>query len=161
MTVVGNETAICRICYERSPVAGSLSRPCRCSGTMAHVHQSCLEPWLEKVSRDTCDICSYRFRWDVHGSLLPWSQSKPSKVTILIDVIFLVLGFVAMLATTTYQIVSLDLTKSWSGIVYLTTSTCCLIGYLDIQFIAVLRRDLAVFRSWHKHPRRLRSLPAQ
>jgi len=53
---------ICRICYG-SQEEEQLIAPCRCSGTMKYIHQSCLMTWLRSGSKQ-CEVCkeSYRFR---------------------------------------------------------------------------------------------------
>ena len=55
----------CRICYAGAE-AGRLFSPCLCSGTMAHVHVSCLNEWRKQSvnprSLYTCDACGYSYR---------------------------------------------------------------------------------------------------
>eukprot|EP00908_Phaeocystis_cordata_P013297 Transcript_24345.p2 GENE.Transcript_24345~~Transcript_24345.p2 ORF type:complete len:240 (-),score=39.95 Transcript_24345:247-894(-) len=55
----------CRICYAGAE-AGRLFSPCLCSGTMAHVHVSCLSEWRKQSvnprSLYTCDACGYSYR---------------------------------------------------------------------------------------------------
>ena len=55
----------CRICYAGAE-AGRLFSPCLCSGTMAHVHVSCLNEWRKQSGNPrslyTCDACGYSYR---------------------------------------------------------------------------------------------------
>lgn len=51
----------CRICWDvgdKKP-GGKLLRPCRCRGSMAHVHERCLAQWREHRAWDLkrCDVC--------------------------------------------------------------------------------------------------------
>lgn len=52
----------CRICYGSSDDE-PLITPCKCSGTMKYIHQTCLMTWLRSGSKQ-CEVCkeSYRFR---------------------------------------------------------------------------------------------------
>ena len=58
----GHSNQLCRICYSTSDEE-PLITPCKCSGTMKYIHQSCLMTWLKSGSKQ-CEICkeSYRFR---------------------------------------------------------------------------------------------------
>ena len=55
----------CRICYAGAE-AGRLFSPCLCSGTMAHVHVTCLNEWRKQSvnarSVYQCDQCGYAYR---------------------------------------------------------------------------------------------------
>lgn len=49
----------CKICVDNRDEA--LFEPCRCSGTMGVIHQSCLIKWLALSGRGHCEICGYRY----------------------------------------------------------------------------------------------------
>jgi hypothetical protein len=49
----------CRYCLEEE---GAFISPCRCSGSVKHVHESCLNKWIETIPLDrdiNCPICLY------------------------------------------------------------------------------------------------------
>ncbi|XP_074637369.1 E3 ubiquitin-protein ligase MARCHF3-like [Acropora palmata] len=50
----------CRICRDET-VRESLVSPCYCSGTLAKCHVPCLEEWLSKANKSTCEICGYKY----------------------------------------------------------------------------------------------------
>ncbi|XP_037926336.1 E3 ubiquitin-protein ligase MARCHF3-like isoform X2 [Hermetia illucens] len=50
----------CRICHNTDGNDRLIS-PCLCKGTLAHVHQSCLEHWLSTSGMVHCELCQYRF----------------------------------------------------------------------------------------------------
>ncbi|KAG5884985.1 hypothetical protein JTB14_028185 [Gonioctena quinquepunctata] len=50
----------CRICHTNT-VNEALISPCNCKGTLAYVHLSCLERWLNQSSRSYCELCMYRY----------------------------------------------------------------------------------------------------
>ncbi|KAK8786442.1 hypothetical protein V5799_023780 [Amblyomma americanum] len=51
---------ICRICHDEEGQEPLLSM-CKCSGSMALVHVSCLERWLNTRHSDDCELCNHRF----------------------------------------------------------------------------------------------------
>jgi len=50
----------CRICHEGDGLERLLS-PCQCSGSVALVHQSCIEKWLSTKNNDTCELCRHKY----------------------------------------------------------------------------------------------------
>ena len=42
----------CRICLDDGGIT-----PCNCSGTSAHVHEECLQTWIETSGNTHCEIC--------------------------------------------------------------------------------------------------------
>lgn len=54
----GSEPPTCRICLEATGDGNeTLIRPCRCTGTTAFVHNSCLTKWLRFSGHDHCEVC--------------------------------------------------------------------------------------------------------
>ncbi|KAF7397758.1 hypothetical protein HZH68_008980 [Vespula germanica] len=51
---------VCRICHTNT-IMEPLVSPCRCKGTLAYVHLSCLERWLNQSCRSYCELCNYQF----------------------------------------------------------------------------------------------------
>lgn len=54
----------CRYCFGGELgwiVKETLITPCWCSGSLAHVHRSCLEKWLTTKKQTNCDLCKYEF----------------------------------------------------------------------------------------------------
>ena len=52
----------CRICLTDA-AQERLLQPCYCKGTIAFVHRSCLENWLNQTGSTFCELC--RFNYDV------------------------------------------------------------------------------------------------
>jgi hypothetical protein len=67
---------ICRICFEQGSVEEPLYQPCSCSGTIRHVHATCLETW-QKTSvggnKETCEICGTTFSYKQGADDLDWA----------------------------------------------------------------------------------------
>lgn len=54
----GSEPPTCRICLEMTGDGTEpLLRPCKCTGTTAFVHGSCLIKWLRVSGHDQCEVC--------------------------------------------------------------------------------------------------------
>ncbi|KAL4425225.1 hypothetical protein ABPG75_009241 [Micractinium tetrahymenae] len=62
----------CRICHGGAEDGNPLMSPCRCRGTMAHVHASCLADWQRVSGKRHCDVCRAAYRspgWRLRAAL--------------------------------------------------------------------------------------------
>ncbi|XP_037967203.2 uncharacterized protein LOC105380980 isoform X1 [Plutella xylostella] len=50
---------VCRICMTKG--RERLISPCNCKGSLANVHLTCLERWLNQVGRNHCELCGYSY----------------------------------------------------------------------------------------------------
>ncbi|CAG7731407.1 unnamed protein product [Allacma fusca] len=58
----GSSTScFCRICHD-GDTSEALVAPCRCTGTVALIHTSCLEHWLTTSNSDKCEICNFSYK---------------------------------------------------------------------------------------------------
>ncbi|XP_069028987.1 E3 ubiquitin-protein ligase MARCHF3 [Embiotoca jacksoni] len=55
-----SEDLFCRICHE-GRASGELLSLCQCAGSLAMVHQSCLEHWLSASNSTHCELCQHQF----------------------------------------------------------------------------------------------------
>ncbi|KAM5173420.1 E3 ubiquitin-protein ligase MARCHF1 isoform 1-T1 [Callospermophilus lateralis] len=53
--------AVCRICHCEGDEESPLITPCRCTGTLRFVHQSCLHQWIKSSDTRCCELCKYDF----------------------------------------------------------------------------------------------------
>ncbi|KAK0747364.1 hypothetical protein B0T21DRAFT_2877 [Apiosordaria backusii] len=53
----------CRICRGEGTPEEPLFYPCRCSGSIKHVHQDCLMEWLSHSQKKHCELCKTPFRF--------------------------------------------------------------------------------------------------
>ena len=67
---IGSSEKFCRFCFEaeESAETGKLVCPCRCDGSLKHIHETCLKTWIvQQNSEDRfaegsrCEICSYSY----------------------------------------------------------------------------------------------------
>lgn len=71
----------CRICHD-SGGNEALFRACRCAGTMAHIHQSCLCEWLRLANIRECELCHTPFSMSVRRRRITrWTCSHTNCVT--------------------------------------------------------------------------------
>ncbi|KAJ5628776.1 hypothetical protein N7490_011004 [Penicillium lividum] len=53
----------CRICHGEATNEEPLFYPCKCSGSIKFVHQSCLVEWLAHSQKKHCELCKTPFRF--------------------------------------------------------------------------------------------------
>jgi E3 ubiquitin-protein ligase MARCH6 len=53
----------CRICRGEGSDTEPLFHPCKCSGSIKHVHQDCLMEWLSHSQKKHCELCKTPFRF--------------------------------------------------------------------------------------------------
>ncbi|KAJ5733507.1 hypothetical protein N7493_002293 [Penicillium malachiteum] len=53
----------CRICHGEATVEEPLFYPCKCSGSIKFVHQSCLVEWLSHSQKKHCELCKTAFHF--------------------------------------------------------------------------------------------------
>ncbi|PNP38124.1 hypothetical protein TGAMA5MH_09988 [Trichoderma gamsii] len=70
---------ICRICRGEGTEEEPLFHPCKCSGSIKHVHQDCLMEWLSHSQKKYCELCKTPFRFTkLYAPDMP--QSLPVQV---------------------------------------------------------------------------------
>uniref|UniRef100_A0A093V5E7 RING-type E3 ubiquitin transferase n=1 Tax=Talaromyces marneffei PM1 TaxID=1077442 RepID=A0A093V5E7_TALMA len=57
------EPDTCRICRGEGSEEEQLFYPCKCSGSIKFVHQSCLMEWLSHSQKKYCELCKTPFRF--------------------------------------------------------------------------------------------------
>merc|ERR1711892_662604 len=101
-----DEEKDCWICFVReseNPKARWVT-PCKCSGTMGHVHQECIKRWVEEKQGDnfneevTCPQCNTRYRFAFPEKRVLLQLLRMSNITTKFGVqIVTIGGFVGML----------------------------------------------------------------
>ncbi|MBW0476332.1 hypothetical protein O181_016047 [Austropuccinia psidii MF-1] len=74
---------LCRVCLSDDPSLGPLFHPCRCTGSIAHVHEECLSTWLSRSKKLTCELCGYHFSFE--KVYKPGSPIRPPLSTIFLQ----------------------------------------------------------------------------
>lgn len=61
VSVASSCLEICRICHCEAEADMPLISPCLCSGSLAWVHQACLQKWIKSSDTKRCELCKYEF----------------------------------------------------------------------------------------------------
>ncbi|KZS12332.1 putative E3 ubiquitin-protein ligase MARCH1 [Daphnia magna] len=73
-----NSEIMCRICHEGESKEELFSF-CKCSGTVAMAHRSCLEKWLSTANSSACEICKFNFQTSRRPRpILDWFRNTDS-----------------------------------------------------------------------------------
>ncbi|XP_014217647.1 E3 ubiquitin-protein ligase MARCH8-like [Copidosoma floridanum] len=126
--------SVCRICHTDSWAKEPLISPCRCKGTLAHVHLSCLERWLNQSCRNYCELCNFRYeavetpRYGWFEALRIWIYHPSNRRQIQED----------FLIFTLITVFSLGLTS------------VCLIGYTRAEYLVLDGADVGYTEPWTK-----------
>ncbi|XP_077135566.1 E3 ubiquitin-protein ligase MARCHF1 isoform X2 [Ranitomeya variabilis] len=71
---------ICRICHCEGDDENPLITPCRCTGTLRFVHQSCLHQWIKSSDTRCCELCKYDFVMETKlKPLRKWEKLQMTK----------------------------------------------------------------------------------
>ncbi|UZJ56324.1 hypothetical protein CBS101457_005644 [Exobasidium rhododendri] len=66
------EEDTCRICRSGPEEDTPLYHPCKCSGSIAKVHQDCLIEWLQHSKKKSCELCNTELRFHkVYSPTMP------------------------------------------------------------------------------------------
>ncbi|KAI7863297.1 hypothetical protein BDF14DRAFT_1844838 [Spinellus fusiger] len=65
MDVMENEQEICRVCRCEATEEEPLFYPCKCSGSIRYVHQTCLAEWLDHSKREPDNIPYALLMWQI------------------------------------------------------------------------------------------------
>lgn len=160
-TSVDSEEQFCRICHE-GPGSEPLLSPCDCSGTLALVHQSCLEHWLTSSNSSHCELCQHHYSLERQPKPLSewWSASsmEQHRRTLFGDVLcFLFITPLSSLSGWLCVQGALDLYRTNAaealGLLILTVS---LITIYVFWTIVSMRYHLHLLRTWRTTDQRVR-----
>ncbi|XP_074095067.1 uncharacterized protein LOC141524847 isoform X1 [Cotesia typhae] len=159
-------SCVCRICHRPSGITEKLMSPCRCKGTLAYVHLSCLERWLNQSCRNHCELCRYRFNavetpryhwkeslriWMRHPRNLHHLKSDLVVVTILTTV---TTGLVVVcLLGMRYFIIEgrkIGISRLWTRGAIVFFITVVILGYCTTVYLLV-KDQLAPWHRWWKN----------
>ncbi|XP_044008541.1 E3 ubiquitin-protein ligase MARCHF3-like [Aphidius gifuensis] len=102
---------VCRICHHSDTSSEPLVSPCRCKGTLAHIHLSCLERWLNESSRNHCELCQHIYeaiktpRYRCFESLRIWLSIERNRHNAQSNIFII---FILTIATASYIAICLN-----------------------------------------------------
>nr|XP_055061582.1 E3 ubiquitin-protein ligase MARCHF8 isoform X3 [Misgurnus anguillicaudatus] len=78
-TCTDDELEVCRICHCEGDEECPLITPCRCTGSLRFVHQTCLHQWIKSSDTRCCELCKYDFIMETHlKPLRKWEKLQMS-----------------------------------------------------------------------------------
>ncbi|XP_029294747.1 E3 ubiquitin-protein ligase MARCH8 isoform X2 [Cottoperca gobio] len=96
-----SEPEVCRICHCEGEDECPLIMPCRCTGSLSSVHQTCLNQWIKSSDTRCCELCKFDFVMET--SLKPlrmWERlqmTKGERRKIFFSVLFHLIAILCML----------------------------------------------------------------
>ncbi|XP_066250344.1 E3 ubiquitin-protein ligase MARCHF3-like [Euwallacea similis] len=153
---------VCRICQTITSNETPIS-PCNCKGTLAYIHLSCLEKWLNQSGRNFCELCNFRYesiqtqRYTFCESLTLWICHPRNRRHIrsdLIVVALLTLVTSGLLFICTYgmdyfgyQAEQESIDKAWIKLTLVSFLVVIILGYLIAVYL-LLRDHLVPWYHW-------------
>ncbi|XP_034399473.1 E3 ubiquitin-protein ligase MARCH8 [Cyclopterus lumpus] len=96
-----SEMEVCRICHCEGDDECPLIMPCRCTGSLIFVHQTCLNQWIKSSDTRCCELCKFDFIMETKlKPLHMWERlnmSKGERRKIFCSVLFHLIAIVCML----------------------------------------------------------------
>ncbi|XP_030277237.1 chromodomain-helicase-DNA-binding protein Mi-2 homolog isoform X2 [Sparus aurata] len=96
-----SELEVCRICHCEGDDECPLIMPCRCTGSLSFVHQSCLNQWIKSSDTRCCELCKFDFVMETKlKPLRKWEKlnmTKGERRKIFCSVLFHLIAIVCML----------------------------------------------------------------
>uniref|UniRef100_A0A672GNL1 Membrane-associated ring finger (C3HC4) 1 n=1 Tax=Salarias fasciatus TaxID=181472 RepID=A0A672GNL1_SALFA len=93
--------SVCRICHCEGDDDCPLIMPCRCTGSLSFVHQTCLNQWIKSSDTRCCELCKFDFIMETKlKPLRKWEKlhmSKSERRKIFCSVLFHLIAIVCML----------------------------------------------------------------
>jgi len=148
----------CRICQDGRSIE-DLITPCKCAGTMGHVHSTCLEKWLSRTARTFCELCNHNFKTVIErSSLREWihcllgsSMNTIDRRYLMIDtscfLLLTPLGFISSYLCIQGASAYYNNNKFWTGF-----GLILLTGFLFMMYvlwiIVTFRYHYLMFRRW-------------
>lgn len=152
----------CRIC--QTVASGEpLISPCNCKGTLAYIHLSCLERWLNQSGRNFCELCNFRYdavetqRYSLCQSIRLWICHPRNRRHIRSDFI---IGVLLTLVTSgllficiygmeyfAIQAEKVGIEKAWIKFSLISFLIIILLGYL-VSIYLLLRDHFVPWYTW-------------
>ena len=79
---------ICRICYDDQK-EDKLISPCKCSGSVKWVHQSCLQKWIDISHKKECSTCKYKYKYQKKYKRNIYKHLDHSYVPKILTIVFI------------------------------------------------------------------------
>lgn len=163
--VTTTASTVCRIC-QTNTANEILISPCYCKGSMAYVHLSCLEKWLNQSSRSYCELCKYQYnavetkRYGFWEGLWLWIRHPRNRTHFQSDFLIALLLTLVTAGLVCVCIVGMHffvveakrfgMSKLWTKIVVCAFLTTVIIGYI-VTIYLLIKDELVPWYNWWKN----------
>ncbi|XP_018321039.1 E3 ubiquitin-protein ligase MARCH3-like [Agrilus planipennis] len=163
--VTSISSLVCRICHTNT-VHEALISPCYCKGSLAYVHLSCLERWLNQSSRNYCELCMYQYnavqtqRYGLIEGIRMWIMHPRNRTHIQSDVLILVLltivtvGLivVCLLGIHYFEIEGekIGISKNWTKGAIIFFLCIVVVGYLITLYLMIKDQVVPWYQWWKR-----------
>ncbi|XP_044735741.1 E3 ubiquitin-protein ligase MARCHF2-like [Chrysoperla carnea] len=162
-SISSSASCVCRICQSNT-CRERLISPCNCKGTLAYVHLSCLERWLNQSSRSYCELCLFQFnsvlsqRYSLCESLRLWVRHPRNRhnlqsdilITCLLTIVTFGLVIVCLLGMQYFVLegYKLGVSVTWTRGAISFLLGIVLTGYLITLYLLIRDQFLPWYRWW-------------
>lgn len=156
---------VCRICHANT-VNERLISPCYCKGSMAYVHLSCLERWLNQSSRSYCELCKYHYnaeekqRYGLCESIRLWVRHPRNRTHVQSDILISVLltivtvGLVSVCLMGMHYFVlegkKMGISQNWARGIICFFLSVVVVGYFVTVYLLV-KDQVVPWYTWWKN----------
>ncbi|KAJ8946194.1 hypothetical protein NQ314_008946 [Rhamnusium bicolor] len=153
----------CRICHTNT-VNESLISPCNCKGSLAYVHLSCLERWLNQSSRRHCELCMYQFnaietkRYKLCEGIMLWIRHPRNRMHVRSDFLIAVVLTLVTMGLMASCMMGMDyfiseatkigLRRKWMRIAIYLFLLVVALGYIVTIYLIIKDQFIPWFRWW-------------
>lgn len=165
----GIDGTMCRICYGTSQE--NLLPICQCRGSIAHVHVTCMERWLQECGSDSCDLCQFKFITERKPmetklrSFLTWLRQTDNEMQEMwmdLGAMCAFFCFTLLMNISSYQYIFSNSVKIFSsdvpnrlGLSLTTVGLCSFVAHVDTIVLSWLCYiGLKHYARWHSWYRR-------
>lgn len=156
---------VCRICQANTAHENLIS-PCNCKGSLAYVHLSCLERWLNQSSRNYCELCMYQFsavqtqRYKLFEAIRMWVRHPRNRGHVQSDLLISILltivtvGLIAVCLLGMHYFVlegkKLGITRGWTRGAIGFFLSVIVVGYVVTLYL-LIRDQVVPWYNWWKN----------
>ncbi|KAK9892696.1 hypothetical protein WA026_021552 [Henosepilachna vigintioctopunctata] len=164
-SLVSVPSTVCRICHTNTANERLLS-PCYCKGTLAYVHLSCLERWLNQSSRSYCELCLYQYnavetlRYGLLEGIRLWIRHPRNRnhvrsdclIAFLLTLVTIGLVVISLIGMDYFIIegIKLGFSKIWTKSFIVSFLGIILMGYAVTMYL-ILRDEFVPWYNWWKN----------
>lgn len=163
-TLIVYSASLCRICQATIPHEDLIS-PCHCKGSMAHVHLSCLEKWLNQSSRNYCELCLYQYnsietpRYRLWESIGLWVRHPRNRSRIRLNLLIMVILTLATIGLLAICLIGMEhfmlegkrigVRKNWTRVGMAIFLGLVIMGYMTTVYL-LIKDQLVPWYNWWK-----------